>query len=308
MLTIEQFMTTWRSFSRQKKLVVLAVILYCLRYFYKRAAKMSFKDKIVLVTGGGMGIGKLMCEKLRTQGAIVVIWDINESALSEMEQKGFHTYMVDVTNRAVVFENQKKVKDEIGVVDVLINNAGIVCGKPLMELTEKQVNLTMGVNCISHFWTCQAFLPDMIDRRSGHIVTISSIAGFDGLPGLSDYCASKFACRGFAESLRRELHGTNVKSTIIHPFVINTGMFHGTKSASGFWKLFGSQIEPDYAAREILNQTALGRTRSLLPLYSFWVPAAAEMIPWWARDLLAKKSFDMGNHGIQDNRKKSTKD
>jgi len=253
-----------------------------------------------------MGIGKLMCEKLKVQGATVVIWDINEPALSEMEQKGFHTYLVDVTNREVVLEHQKKVKDEVGVVDVLINNAGIVSGKPLMELTEKQINLTMDVNVISHFWTCQAFLPDMIERRSGHIVTISSIAGFDGLPGLTDYCASKFACRGFAESLRRELHGTNVKSTIIHPFVIRTGMFHGTKTASGFWKLFGAAMDPDYAAQEILNDTAIGRTRSLLPHYTFWLPAAGEIMPWWARDMLAKKSFGLGEHGIQDNRKKAT--
>jgi len=252
-----------------------------------------------------MGIGKLMCEKLRAQGAIVVIWDINEHAMSEMERKGFHTYKVDVTSRACVFETQKKVKSEVGTVDVLINNAGIVSGKPLMELTEKQVNLTMDVNVISHFWTCQAFLPDMIERRSGHIVTISSVAGFDGNARLSDYCASKFACRGFAEALRRELDGTNVKSTIVHPFVINTGMFHGSTSSSGFWKLFGGQMEPDYAAQEILNGTAMGKIRLLLPLRSFWLPALAELIPWWARDYLAKKSFGLGKSGIQDTRNKA---
>jgi len=74
----------------------------------------------------------------------------------------------------------------------------------------------------------------MLRRGSGHIVTISSVAGFDGLRNLTDYCASKFGCRGFAESLRRELHGTSIKTTILHPFVINTGMFHGAKSATGF--------------------------------------------------------------------------
>jgi len=249
-----------------------------------------------------MGIGKLMCEMLKAQGAVVVIWDINKQALTDMHAKGFVTYLVDVTNRDVVFETQKMVKNDVGAIDVLINNAGIVGGNSLMKLTEKQIRLTMDVNVISHFWTCQAFLPDMIQRGSGHVVTISSIAGFDGLPNLTDYCASKFACRGFAESLRRELFGTNIKSTIVHPFVINTGMFHGTKTSSGVWKILGSMIEPEYAAKEILNGIARGEIRLILPRSSFWLPAIGELLPWLGRDYLAKKSFGLADGGIKDPR------
>jgi len=291
----------WRSFSRKQKLSIIIFLIGKIIFLQRICRrKTSFNHKIVLVTGGAMGLGKLMCEMLKAQGAIVVIWDINKKALHDMEEQGFRTYEVDVTNRDVVFQNQKKVKNDVGVIDVLINNAGIVRGNSLMSLTEKQIRLTMDVNVISHFWTCQAFLPDMIQRGSGHVVTISSIAGFDGLPNLTDYCASKFACRGFAESLRRELLGTNIKTTIVHPFVINTGMFHGSKSATGFWKMFGSMIEPEYAAREILKGIANGTVRLILPRRSFYLPAVGEMLPWWARDYLAKKSFGLDDGGIKD--------
>jgi len=304
MKTLNMLLEKWRSLSRKQKLsIILALVgkIIFLKRMYRK--KTSFRNKIVLVTGGAMGLGKLMCEKLKAQGAIVVIWDINHQALHDMKERGFHTYEVDVTNRDVVFQNQKKVKSDVGVIDVLINNAGIVRGNSLMSLTEKQIRLTMDVNVLSHFWTCQAFLPDMIQRGSGHVVTISSIAGFDGLPNLTDYCASNFACRGFAESLRRELFGTNINSTIVHPFVINTGMFHGSKTASGLWKMFGSMIEPEYAAQEILKGIANGTVRLILPRRSFFLPAVCEMLPWYARDYLAKKSFGLDDGGINDIRK-----
>lgn len=299
---------TWQAVSGTAKMVILLLLGSLISRMYKKATKTSYKGKIVLVTGGAMGIGKLMCERLKAQGAIVVIWDVNKPALAKMRQKGFHTYVVDVTNREMVSKTQKKVKNDVGVVEILLNNAGIVNGKPIMALSEKNIRLTMDVNVVSHFWTCQSFLPDMVRCGAGHIVTISSIAGFDGLPGLTDYCASKFACRGFAESLRRELYGTGVKSTIVHPFVINTGMFHGSISASGFWALFGSMMEPEYAAREILNGVAEGQVRLLLPLRSFYLPALGEFLPWPLRDYLATKTFGLKEGGIQDTRKKFLKE
>jgi len=301
---MDYLLNMWRSFSRRKKFIILVLITCYLKHIYKRLNKQSFKNKIVLVTGGAMGIGKLMSEKLKAQGATVVIWDINKSALAEMSQKGFHTYTVDVTNKETVFETQKQVKNDVGIVEILFNNAGIVSGKSLMDLTERQIRLTMDVNVISHFWTCQSFLPDMVKRGSGHIVTLSSVAGFDGQPNFTDYCASKFACRGFAESLRRELKGTGVKSTIVHPFVIETGMFHGSKSSTGFWQLLGSSMLPDYAAQEILNGVAMGQIRLLLPLRSFWLPALGEILPWGLRDWLATKSFGLEEGGLKDPRKK----
>lgn len=90
----------------------------------------------------------------------------------------------------------------------------------------------MNINTTAHFWTVREFLPEMIKKNHGHVVTIASIAGWIGVRGLADYCASKFGAVGFDESLRFELRAlkSNVKTTCICPYFINTGMFDGVKS------------------------------------------------------------------------------
>jgi all-trans-retinol dehydrogenase (NAD+) len=88
---------------------------------------------------------------------------------------------------------------------MLINNAGIVSGKSTMELTDAMIEKTMQVNTISHLHTIREFLPEFIENKRGHIVTIASMAGFAGVPGLSDYCASKYGAVAIDESVRLEL-------------------------------------------------------------------------------------------------------
>ena len=85
---------------------------------------------------------------------------------------------------------------------LLINNAGIVGGKPLMEEPDAKIRLTFNVNALAHFWTVKAFLPAMLEQDFGHVVTIASAAGMCGVPNLTDYCASKWAAMGFDEALR----------------------------------------------------------------------------------------------------------
>eukprot|EP01027_Heterolobosea_sp_BB2_P014374 GEZU01020653.1.p1 GENE.GEZU01020653.1~~GEZU01020653.1.p1 ORF type:complete len:126 (+),score=30.18 GEZU01020653.1:231-608(+) len=118
--------------------------------------------------------------KLAKEGAKVVLWDVNAKGLEETETTikafgGFvRTYVVDVTDYKKVYATADLVRQEVGDVTILINNAGIVSGKSVLELREEQMELTMKVNTISHFWTVRAFLPRMIEMRDGHIVTISS--------------------------------------------------------------------------------------------------------------------------------------
>ena len=112
-------------------------------------------------------------------------------------------------------------------------NNHIVSGKKIHDNDDAMMEKTMQVNTISHFWTIKAFLPGMLDRNHGKVVTIASMAGLVGTAGLVDYCASKFGAVGIAESLSMELdhqrkHG--VKSLCVCPFFINTGMFEGVES------------------------------------------------------------------------------
>ncbi|KAG1663661.1 Retinol dehydrogenase 10-B [Nymphon striatum] len=129
--------------------------------------------------------------------------------LSEAEGAEAHPYVCDVTNNDAITKIANDVKKDVGPVDILINNAGIVQGKSFMETTEEDLRKTFAVNTFLTFSgkTCKEFLPEMMERNSGHIVTISSVAGRFGTGGLTDYCASKFACAGFHESLLLELIG-----------------------------------------------------------------------------------------------------
>merc|ERR1712136_25981 len=125
------------------------------------------------------------------------------------------------------------VTEDIGEIDILVNNAGIVTGKPFLESEDSSIRKTMQVNSMAHFWTLKAFLPGMLERNDGHIVTIASAMGLVGAPGLVDYCTSKFAAVGIAETIDVELYQmkkTGVHSTLVCPLHINTGMFAGVDS------------------------------------------------------------------------------
>ena len=116
-------------------------------------------------------------------------------------------------------------------MSILVNNAGIVSGKSILENSDFMIKKTLEVNTISHLYTIREFLPDMLRSNNGHVVTISSLAGTVGLPGLADYSASKFGAFAIDECLRLELKkkNSNVKTTCICPYYINTGMFEGVK-------------------------------------------------------------------------------
>lgn len=130
----------------------------------------------------------------------------------------------------------------------------------------------MNVNVNSHFWTIRAFLPDMIERKSGHIVSIASMAGHVATPNLTDYSASKFAAVGLNESLRVELKKKghkNIFTTCICPFFINTGMFDGVKTKWGFLLPI---LDQDYAADQIVDATLKNKEMLMLPFSMNFLP------------------------------------
>jgi all-trans-retinol dehydrogenase (NAD+) len=222
--------------------ITIAVILltyYLLKEAYERYTQQSFKDRVVLITGGASGIGRIMARRfIREEQARVVVWDVHEENLKNTVSElgsNCYGYIVDICDYEKVNETIAKVEMEVGPVDVLINNAGVVNGKKILECTEKSMIQTINVNLMSHFWTVRAVLGGMKQRGYGHIVTIASAAGLFGMKNLTDYAASKFGCVGFGESLRLELKSENmhhkVATTTVCPYFINTGMFDGVTAA-----------------------------------------------------------------------------
>jgi len=145
-----------------------------------------------------------------------------------------------------------KILREHGRIDILIQNAGVVQGKNILETDDDLIEKTFLVNTISNFWLTKSFLPKMIEKNEGHIVTISSVAAFTATSKLSDYSASKFASFGYNEALRIELSDQNfdIKTTVICPYYMSTGMFSGVKPKFSFLLDF---LKPEDVCKKIIN-------------------------------------------------------
>jgi all-trans-retinol dehydrogenase (NAD+) len=255
----------------------------------------------VLITGGGMGIGRLMALKAAALGARVVIWDINPDNLANVREeltragREVFTYQVDVSDRELVYETAKQTLAEAGPVHVLINNAGIVSGKPFIECSDEQIERTIKVNTLALFWVTKAFLPQMIENNRGHLVTISSAGGILGTPGLADYSASKFAAFGFDEALRGEFkkRGLAIKTTVVCPFFIDTGMFAGVKTK---YPLLLPILREGYAADRIIGAIERNRARLWMPPLVYTVPLLralpVPLMDWIAKSLGVTESMD----------------
>ncbi|CAH0564160.1 unnamed protein product [Brassicogethes aeneus] len=243
----------------------------------------SVRDKVVLITGGAGGVGQELAIRLARSNAKVVVWDMNEKAMENLKEKieseghKLFIYKVDVSDKEDVYKAADSVKADLGPIDILINNAGIVCGQNLLDLPDYMIEKTYKVNVLSHYWTVKAFLPDMMRHKKGHIVTMGSLTGMLGTYKCTDYSASKHATIGFHESLWVELktHGfDDIKMTLICPYLINTGMFDGCKPKNI------NMLEPKDVAKRIILAirreevfvTIPGFLRFVLPLKNF-IPA-----------------------------------
>lgn len=261
--------------------------------------KAPVKGAVVLITGAGSGIGRLMAVEAARRGArAVIVWDLNAEAGAETVgmaeaaataprfRSGVFT--VDVTDAETVHEAAAQALSEYGRVDILINNAGIVTGKPVLETTDRDVQRSFEVNTIAHYRTVREFLPGMIARDRGSVVTIASAAGLVGVPRLSDYNGSKFGAVGFAQSLREELRhmGSHVHTLLYCPYYISTGMFAGVKTK---FSLVLPILTPEKVATQVLDAIDKGTQFKVHPpivrvvqiLQAFPVPFMDAMVEFF---------------------------
>ena len=201
--------------------------------------------------------------------AKVIIWDISETNINEtlsgfLNEKDVFSYRVDVSDVGQLQETAKKVKQEIGVVDVLINNAGIIVGKFFSEHSVINIAKTMEINALAPMYVCREFLGDMIDQNSGHICNIASSGGLISNPKMSVYAASKWALIGWSDSLRLEMKQMNreINVTTIMPYYIHTGMFAGVQSKIPI-------LEPEAAALTIVKAIEQNKKMVTIPGYIY---------------------------------------
>jgi short-subunit dehydrogenase len=204
----------------------------------------SVAGKNVLITGAAKGMGRLFAERaVAEQASAVVLWDLDESALNTTLDQlaggpcAVSGYIVDVSDADAVADTAAAVLDDLGRIDVLVNNAGVVRGNEYFWETDLQrdAKFTIDVNTLAPMYVAHAFLPAMIGATDEcRILNLASAAGFTPNPRMAVYAASKWAVIGWSDSLRLELKQAehdHVKVTTVCPYYVNTGMFDGAKSA-----------------------------------------------------------------------------
>ena len=177
--------------------------------------------KTVLITGAGGGFGREMVRQFRSAGATLLLTDVSEDALRDVIEASGSDLAATVVADLSTEEGCDAVA-ELGasrgtVPDILVNNAGIAVAGRLDHVPRERWETLMQLNLLAPMRLSGRFLPTMVERGSGHLVNISSIAGWIGSQGLSSYCASKFGLRGFGDSLASELRGTGVHVTNVYP-------------------------------------------------------------------------------------------
>ena len=227
----------------------------------------------VLITGGGSGLGRRMALRAAAKGAEVTVWDLDQAAAERVVAEAAagggraHATRVDVTDAAAV----TVAAEQAGAMDVVISCAGVVSGRPLLEADEAAIRRTFAVNTLALYWVARAFLPGMLERDRGTLVTIASAAGMVGVARQTDYSASKFAAVGFTESLRAELRAerSHVRSLLVCPYYIDTGMFEGVRTRVP-WLL--PILREDDVARAVVDGIERGRAQIVLPSAVWLVP------------------------------------
>jgi NAD(P)-dependent dehydrogenase (short-subunit alcohol dehydrogenase family) len=241
----------------------------------------DLQGRTVLVTGAGSGIGRETALLAAHRGADLAICDVDEAGLADVEAsaralgRSVLARRVDVADREQMRGFADAVHEEAGVVDLLVNNAGVGLGAGLLESELEDWDWIVAINIMGVVHGCHFFLPPMVERgQGGHVANLSSAAGFYATPSLVAYSATKFAVLGLSESLREELQPHGIGVTAICPGIINTPITSSSRMRGAAADPAARErvvalyrrrnYGPDRVARNILK--AVERNRSVAPI------------------------------------------
>lgn len=244
---------------------------------------MSLKGKVVVVTGAGSGMGRAYAKVYAAAGARLALNDFDAVSLAEtVALYGSNDTLseaFDVADRDAMFRFADRVMSTFGRVDIVLNNAGVAGGnKPVWELTVADMDRTMRINFTGVVNGTQAFLPPMLAANRGQIVNVSSIFGLVGTPNSGDYCASKFAVRGYTEALMAELQESKVSAHLVHPGGINTNISKVDGQEPEFSKQYLT-TPPEAIAKHVMKSLLVGRSKIVYGNDSFKVWMGANFLP-----------------------------
>ena len=261
----------------------------------------NLKDAVAVVTGAGSGIGRTTSLELASRGCDLALVDISESGALETAEavralgRKVSVHVVDVADRDQMRALPDAVVSRHGKVNIVVNNAGVLVVSRFEDHTLQDFDWIMGINLWGVIYGSKFFLPHIQRAGQGHMVNISSLAGFFPLPGMSSYSLTKYAVRGFSETLRAELASQNIGVTSVHPGIIDTNI-PGAARASGGSDQFRSAVSsalsrmgrtPEYAARKIVEGIERDASRVLIGpdarLFDWITRASPGLTGWIAR-------------------------
>jgi short-subunit dehydrogenase len=269
---------------------------------FRQLRRYRLNSRVVAITGGSRGLGLAMARAFLRRGAKVALLARDPEALERARQllAGSGTVFVrpcDVRDEQQVNEAIRDIRQELGEVDVLVNNAGTITVGPMDTMTADEYREALDVFFWGPLHATLAVLPEMRKRQSGRIINISSIGGKISIPHLLPYSIGKFALAGLSEGLRAELLKDNVYVTTIYPGLMRTGSprnaeFKGKHRAEYTWFLLsdstpGFSVNADRAARQIVKACEYGKTELILTVPAKLAIKAHALFPSLSSAILA---------------------
>ena len=226
-------------------------------------AAIDLAESVVLITGGGRGIGRATGAAFAAHGASVCLADLDLPAAQEAAAEvGAAAFSVDVTSRASFERCVTEVGEQFGRIDVLVNNAGVMPLGGFLDEPDALSATTLDVNVWGLIHGMRLVLPAMIERGSGHVVNVASMAGKLPVPGMAVYNASKFAARGLSLAVRAEIDGTGVSVSVVLPSAVRTDLASGVQLGRGM-----PTVDPAHVARAIVGSVRTRRAEIPVPGY-----------------------------------------
>jgi short-subunit dehydrogenase len=224
--------------------------------------RVSVAEKVVAITGGARGIGLATATVLQELGAVVAIGDIDRSAVREAGSRlGLKVgRRLDVTDRRSFADFLDNVEEQLGPVDVLVNNAGVIAVGSAVDEADAVTQRVLDVNIYGVILGTKLAAQRMLPRGHGHIVNIASLGSVVPVEGIATYCATKHAVLGYTDSVRLENRGSGVHFSAILPTLVNTEMIAGVGHGKGI-----KNAEPDDVARAVAGVIAKPKARVFVP-------------------------------------------
>lgn len=254
----------------------------------------DWPTEIAVVTGGCGGIGRVIVEGLSKRGITVVVVDFQELPEELRDNKLIKHFPCDLTAANAVADVAQAIRLEVGNPTILINNAGIMGTHGVLETTDEYLQKIFKINLLSHWSTTREFVPYMVKRNKGHVVTIASMASFVTVGTSLDYCATKAGALAFHEGLGGELRhiykAPGVLTTVVHPNYVRTPMTGD--HTYRFVRQEGSMLGPEEVGNRVVQQVLSGRGGQVILPEHLSVTTSLRAWPTWmqdsVRDLISK--------------------